>query len=320
MTTEQTIPVVDLQDYHSDDEETRNDFIETFGDALRDYGFAAVEGHGVPFELIEKNYELFEEFFKLDEETKNQYERPETGRQRGYTPFGVEKAKDNEKPDLKEFWHVGREFDEDSELADDMPMNVWPDEVDGFRDNATALFDAMEDSAMQMLSAIAEYLDRQPDRLTGIAEDGNSIIRVIRYPVCEGFKEPGKMRAAAHEDINLITLLPEATQSGLEILTREGEWVKVPSLEGQMIVDTGDMMKRITNDYLRATRHRVVNPEGEPTERYSMPFFVHPHPDAELDVIDECVPAGEEPKYETITADEYLQRRLEETGVAEDDE
>ena len=316
MTVEQTIPVVNLADYDSDDPQVRQAFVQKFGEGLQRFGFVAVEGHNVPQELIDKNYELFEDFFALDEDTKDQYERPATGRQRGYTPFGLEKAKDNEKPDLKEFWHVGREFALDSDLAERMPPNVWPAELPEFRPNALELFDALEASAMKMLAAISEYLDQPQDFIPKKATDGNSIIRIIHYPVCDGFDEPGVMRAAEHEDINLITLLPAATESGLEILTRDGEWMAVPTLEGQLIVDTGDMMKRLTNDVMPATTHRVVNPRGEPKARYSMPFFVHPHPDASLAVIDECVPEGEQPKYAPVTADEFLQRRLEEIGVA----
>ncbi len=316
MTVEQTIPVVNLADYDSDDPKAREAFVQKFGEGLNELGFVAVEGHGVPQELIDKNYELFEQFFGLDDDTKRKYERPESGRQRGYTPFGLEHAKDSEKPDLKEFWHVGREVEPGSALAERMPPNVWPEELPEFRENALALYDALEKSALRMLAAISEYLGQPKDFIPGKATDGNSVIRIIHYPVCDGFDEPGTMRAAEHEDINLITLLPAATDSGLEILTRDGEWLPVPSLEGQLIVDTGDMMKRLTNDVIPATTHRVVNPQGEPEPRYSMPFFVHPHPDASLEVIDECVPEGEAPKYEPTTADEYLQQRLREIGVA----
>lgn len=316
MTVEQTIPVVNLEDYRSDDPDTRRRFVQDFGEGMNALGFVAVEGHGVPQELIDKNYELFERFFALDDATKRKYERPDSGRQRGYTPFGLEHAKDSDKPDLKEFWHVGREVAPESPLAERMPANVWPEELPEFRPNALALYDALETSALEMLAALSEYLGQPTDFIPDKAKDGNSVIRIIHYPVCDGFDEPGTMRAAAHEDINLITLLPAATDSGLEILTRDGEWLAVPSLEGQLIVDTGDMMKRLTNDKIPATTHRVVNPQGEPKPRYSMPFFVHPHPDASLEVIDACVPDGESPKYKPITADEYLQQRLREIGVA----
>ncbi len=315
MSAKQTIPVVNLEDYSSSDDSVRQAFIQKFGDALRDFGFVAVEGHGVPTDLIHKSYDEFEGLFALEDEVKRKYERPEHGRQRGYTSFGVEQAKGHEKPDLKEFWHVGRELADGHELAGRMPPNEWPDETPELRATSLALYDAMDAAAQQMLQAISVYLGIDEDALPEMARDGNSVLRVIHYPVCDGFDEPGKMRAAAHEDINLITLLPEATQSGLEIKTRDGEWMEVPSLPGQLIVDSGDMMKRITNEMIRATRHRVVNPKGDPTDRYSMPFFVHPHPDAMLAVFEECLDEGEEPRFEPITADGYLKERLRENKV-----
>jgi len=315
MSAKQTIPVVNLEDYSSSDDSVRQAFIQKFGDALRDFGFVAVEGHGVPTDLIHKSYDEFEGLFALEDEVKRKYERPEHGRQRGYTSFGVEQAKGHEKPDLKEFWHVGRELADGHELAGRMPPNEWPDETPELKATSLALYDAMDAAAQQMLQAISVYLGIDEDALPEMARDGNSVLRVIHYPVCDGFDEPGKMRAAAHEDINLITLLPEATQSGLEIKTRDGEWMEVPSLPGQLIVDSGDMMKRITNEMIRATRHRVVNPKGDPTDRYSMPFFVHPHPDAMLAVFEECLDEGEEPRFEPITADGYLKERLRENKV-----
>ena len=315
MSKEQTIPVVDLRDYTEGDEESKKAFVKTIGDALKDLGFVAVEGHGVDTDLLHKTYDVFKEFFALDQETKKQYEFPETGRQRGFTSFGVEHAKDSEKADLKEFWHLGRDLPEDHPLYDRIPANVWPEEVPALAETAQKLYKQMEASAQTMLKAISIYLDQDEDFLPNMIKDGNSIIRVINYPVCDGFDEPGVMRAAEHEDINLITLLPEATQSGLELLDRNGEWMPIHSIKGQMIVDSGDMLSRITNDKLPATTHRVVNPEGEPTQRFSMPFFVHPHPDYELTVLDSCLDEGEEPKYEPITAEGFLFQRLKEIGL-----
>lgn len=311
---EQTIPVVNLQQF--DDPGERDNFVASIGDAVKSFGFVAVEGHGISSELIHDNYRLFETFFALDDQTKKRYEFPEHGRERGYTSFGIEHAKDSEKPDLKEFFHLGRQLPQGHELKGRLPENVWPEEVDGLQSRALELFGAMESAAMRMLSAISMFLGRGPDFLPGLATDGNSIIRVIHYPVCDGFDEPGVMRAAQHEDINLITLLPEATQSGLELMTADGEWLPIPSLPGQIIVDTGDMIQRMTNDFIPARTHRVVNPEGEASDRYSMPFFCHPHPDASLAVLDECVPEGEQPKYAPVTADEFLQERLRQIGVA----
>ncbi len=316
MTQEQTIPVVDLRDYTDGDEATRQAFVNKIGAALKDLGFVAVEGHGVDTDLLYKNYELFEEFFDLPVETKRKYENPETGRQRGYTSFGVEHAKDSEKADLKEFWHMGRELPPSHPMSERIDHNVWPEEVPELKAKGLALYEAMEKSAETMLKAISIYLGQEENFLPDMIENGNSIVRIIHYPVCDGFDEPGVMRAAEHEDINLITLLPEATQSGLELLKRDGEWMPVYSIKGQMIVDAGDMLSRITNDVIPSTTHRVVNPEGEEVERrYSMPFFVHPHPDYTLKVLDTCLEEGEEPKYDPITGEEFLFQRLREIGL-----
>ncbi len=310
MSVEQTIPVVDLRDYTEGDASRREAFVEAFGDALKEFGFVAVEGHGVSRELIYGAYGAFKEFFALDDEVKRKYEDAATGRKRGYTSFGVEHAKDNAKPDLKEFYHLGRD-----ERAESVTENLWPQEAPEVRRAGSALFEAMDACAQTMLEAVSLYLGREAGFLPQMARKGDSIVRVIHYPVCDGFDEPGKMRAAQHEDINLMTLLPESTESGLELLTREGEWLPIHAIEGQMIVDTGDMMQRITNGLLPATTHRVVNPAGEPTPRYSMPFFVHPRPDVVLEVLEECVPEGEEPGAAPITALEFLNERLREIGV-----
>ncbi len=315
MSNEQTIPVVDLRDYTDGDEATRKAFVDKIGNSLRDLGFVAVEGHGVDTDLLYRTYELYERFFDLPLEKKQQYEFPEGGRQRGYTSFGVEHAKDSEKADLKEFWHQGRELPEDHPMADRIPANVWPEELPELGATANSLYEAMEESAETMLKAISVFLGQEENFLPEMIQDGNSIVRIIHYPVCDGFDEPGVMRAAEHEDINLITLLPEATDSGLELLNREGEWIPIKAIKGQMIVDSGDMLSRITNDFIPATTHRVVNPEGDPSSRYSMPFFVHPHPDYTLEVLETCVDDGEEPKYEPITAEDFLFERLKEIGL-----
>ncbi len=315
MSQQQTIPVVDLRDYTHGNESVRNAFVQKIGDALKSCGFVAIEGHGIDTDLLYKNYDLFKEFFALTDEQKRQYEHIEGGRQRGYTSFGVEHAKNSKKADLKEFWHVGRELPKDHPIYGRIPANVWPEEVPALRENALALFDAMEASASVMLKAISLYLGKSEDFLPNMIKDGNSIIRVIRYPVCEGFDEPGVMRAAEHEDINLITLLPEATESGLELLNKDGTWLPIPSLKGQVIVDSGDMLARITNNLLPATTHRVVNPQGVASDRYSMPFFVHPHPDQLLTVLESCLAPGGEVTTPAITAEEFLFERLREIGL-----
>lgn len=315
MTQEQTIPVVNLLDFTKGDADTREAFVKALGESLEEYGFVAVEGHGIPRDLIYENYSNFQRFFEMPETIKKKYEDPETGRQRGYTSFGVEHAKDNAKADLKEFFHLGRELDADHPLAKRVVKNLWPEELPVIKKKGLELFDAMDHCAMSLLSAISLYLGLEEDYFPSMAKDGSNIIRVIRYPVCEGFDEPGVMRAAQHEDINLMTILPEATESGLELLTRDGEWLPIHAIEGQIIVDTGDMMARVTNGKLPATTHRVVNPSGPPTPRYSMPFFIHPHPDADLEVLDSCY-EGDEPPYPTVNADDFLMQRLRDIGLS----
>ena len=312
---EQTIPVVDLRDFTQGDAAKRDKFVQELGDSLAEYGFVAIEGHGVPRDLIYENYSNFQRFFELDEETKKKYEDAENGRRRGYTSFGVEHAKNSTKPDLKEFFHLGRDLTPGHPLQGRVVDNIWPEEMPELQRKGLKLFESLDTCASHILEAFSLYLGQDGDYLPSMSKDGSSIIRVIHYPVCEGFDEPGVMRAAQHEDINLMTLLPESTASGLELLTREGEWLPIHAIEGQMIVDTGDMMRRLTNATIPATTHRVVNPEGSPTPRYSMPFFVHPHPDAMLSVLESCVPEGEEPKFDPITSEEFLMERLKEIGL-----
>jgi isopenicillin N synthase-like dioxygenase len=310
MTQQQTIPVVDLRDFTHGDADKRARFVQAFGTALEELGFVAVEGHGVPDELLKKNYSTFKDFFALDLETKQQSENKAIGRQRGYTSFGVEHAKDSKKADLKEFYHVGQEVP----AGQPLPQNIWSEAIPQMRDINMELFRAMEESASHMLAAFSLYLGKDERFLPDMIQDGNSVLRIIHYPVCDGFDEPGVMRAAAHEDINLITLLPEATESGLELLKRDGTWMPVPTLKGQMIVDTGDMMKWLTNDRIPATTHRVVNPQGTPTPRYSMPFFVHPRPGVVLDP-NLFVKDGEALKNPPIESEEFLAQRLREIGL-----
>lgn len=316
MTQEQTIPVVDLCDFTHGDEAMRAAFVQKLGEAIVACGFAAIENHGVPQELIDANYDIYQRFFALEDDTKRRYEDPDTGRQRGYTSFGVEHAKNNTKPDLKEFFHVGRELPKGVPSTLEMPANQWPDDVmPELKTLSLDLYKSMDACACALLSAISLYLGQAQDFLPGMAKDGSSIIRIIHYPVCDGFDEPGVMRAAQHEDINLMTLLPPSTESGLELLGRDGEWLPIHAIPGQMIIDTGDMMSRITNGKLPAMTHRVVNPSGEPTARYSMPFFVHPRPEVLLEVLPDCLGDGEAPKHPPITSGDFLHERLRDIGV-----
>lgn len=311
---EQTIPVVDLSQYR--DEGTREAFTKKLGDALRELGFAAIENHGIDQSVFDHTYAAYKAFFALDDEVKRKYETPEDGRRRGYTSFGVEHAKDSKKADLKEFFHAGRELPEGDPMAPRLAKNLWPAEVTEVEAASKALFAELDRVAFDVLESFSAYLGQPKAFLPDMVDKGNTILRVIHYPVCDGFDEPGVMRAAQHEDINLMTLLPPADESGLELLTREGEWLPIHAIPGQIIVDTGDMMSRITNDQIPATTHRVVNPKGDPKPRYSMPFFVHPHLDVTLEVLESCVPEGQKPKYPPIHNDEFLQQRLREIGLA----
>ena len=311
---EQTIPVVDLSHYR--DPSKGEAFTRELGEALRELGFAAIENHGIDQAVFDRTYAAYKAFFALPEEVKRKYETPEDGRRRGYTSFGVEHAKDSDKADLKEFFHVGRELPPSDPMAARIPKNLWPAEVQEVEAASKALYAELDRVAFDVLEAFSKYLGQEPSFLPTMVQGGNTILRVIHYPVCDGFDEPGVMRAAQHEDINLMTLLPPADESGLELLTREGEWLPIHAIPGQIIVDTGDMMSRITNDEIPATTHRVVNPSGDPKPRYSMPFFVHPHLDVTLEVLKSCVPEGQQPKYPPINNDDFLQQRLEEIGLA----
>lgn len=298
----------------------KQNFIQSFGDSIRDFGFVILEGHEVGSPLIKEAYGCAERFFSQPEGFKNSYDRPENAGQRGYTKFGKEHAKNQKQGDLKEFWHVGRETEGNPELQQMYRPNLWPDEsqVPGFRTALSHLYEELDGLALQLLEALSLYLHLEPDRLPAMARLGNSILRVLHYPpVAEGGSKTGAVRAAAHEDINLITILCEATESGLEILTREKIWVPIESGPGQLVVDSGDMLSRVTNGVIPSTTHRVVNPSGaRNSPRFSMPFFVHPFPSCDLTVLKQCTNAFLPPRYPPCSAEEFLQQRLAEIGLS----
>lgn len=314
--TERAIPTIDLSDFTTGTPAERRRLVETLGHGLREFGFLNVEGHRIDADLIRGTYRLWQDFFELDAEKKGRYSGVEGGA-RGYTPFGVEHAKGRSTPDLKEFWHVGQEDPPQGADLDLYPPNVWPEEVvPGITEPTIRLYKALESVAETLLVALAEYFDLPPDTFAGMMTHGQSILRVIHYPKVEGEVEPGAVRAAEHEDINLITLLCEATEPGLEILTRDGEWLPVQAAPGQIVVDAGDMLSRCTNEVVPATTHRVINPpDAENRDRYSMPFFVHPRPSVDLTIMDRFVSADNPPKYPPITAGEFLAERLREIGL-----
>jgi isopenicillin N synthase-like dioxygenase len=311
------IPVVNLSHYRSGNAEERARFIQVFGDGLKEFGFVTVEGHGIDDGLIRRTYADVESFFHLPEPVKQRYHLTGLGGQRGYTPFGKEHAKNRTVGDLKEFWHVGRDLPEGHPRRPTAaPHNIWPEEVPGFRPNTLALYRALDEAAAVMLQAIAEYFGIERNTFSDMAQDGTSVLRVIHYPPLKEKFVPGAVRAAEHEDINLITLLCEGTASGLEILTRDGEWIPVDTLRGQIVVDSGDILSRITNGVIPATTHRVVNPPSlaEDNTRYSMPFFVHPYPDCMLEPL-ACTVTPDNPGQPPITAEAFLLQRLREIGM-----
>jgi isopenicillin N synthase-like dioxygenase len=311
------IPLLDLSHYTRGTARERDAFINAWGDGLKEFGFVSLVNHGVDADLIARTYADTARLFALPVDVKRKYEVPGGGGQRGYTGFGKEHAKNRTVGDLKEFWHVGRDLPPGNARRSSYGENQWPTELPSFRTNTLALFEALDAAAAVMLRALADYFRMPTDTFADMARDGNSVLRIIHYPPLKEQFIPGAVRAAEHEDINLITLLCEATSSGLEILTRDGEWLSVDALKGQIVVDSGDMLSRITNEVIPATTHRVVNPKSADDDvvRYSMPFFVHPYPDCVLRVFDACVTPDNPKRYPDITADDFLRQRLREIGL-----
>ena len=288
-------------------------FADRLGKSFEEYGFAVIGDHGIPDELIHRAEGKAEEFFALPEEVKRKYFIPGGGGARGYTPFGIETAKGANAHDLKEFWHVGRELPPGHPFRSHMADNVWPDEVESFHDTFLELYETFDRTGLKILRAIARFLKIDEDYFIDTVRDGNSVMRLLHYPPIEG--EPGSnVRAGAHEDINTITLLLGAEEAGLELLTRDGRWIPVAPNPGELVVNIGDMLQRLTNGVLRSTTHRVVNPPAARRgfSRYSMPFFLHFRSDFLIEPVPGTVPAGEQQKWPAITANDYLQERLRE--------
>lgn len=318
MTTEQSIPVVNLEDFLSDDPVKRDAFVQVLGKALTDLGFFAVTHHGVDSQLIKRCYGLCEAFFTQPDEVKCKSERPELKGQRGFTSFGRESAKDAKAADLKEYFHVGRELDDRHPELSKYGPNIWPsppDVPDVFRASFLDLYSQLEACAKHLLEACALYLEQPQSLFADMSRDGDTILRIIHYPPIPEDSEPSAMRAAAHEDINLITLLCEATDGGLELLQRDGTWRPIHALDGQIVVDAGDMLQNLTNGILKSTTHRVVNPDNNRSRRFSMPFFVHPRGDVDLSPLSACIEKQGEQTYPNISAGDYLLQRLHEMGL-----
>jgi isopenicillin N synthase-like dioxygenase len=288
-------------------------FAEELGNSFERYGFAIVADHGIPADLIARAEEKAKAFFALPEEVKRGYKIEGGGGARGYTPFGIETAKGATAYDLKEFWHVGRELPEGHPYSELMAPNVWPDEVQSFHDTFLELFAAFDKAGLRILEAIARHLGLAPDYFADTVKDGNSVLRLLHYPPIPG--DGPNVRAGAHEDINTITLLLGAEEAGLQLLDRDGEWLPVTPKQGELAVNIGDMLQRLTNNVLRSTTHRVVNPppERRGVSRYSMPFFLHFRPDFLIETLPDCITPSRPNAYpEPITAHDYLLERLRE--------
>ncbi|MGN6328016.1 MAG: isopenicillin N synthase family dioxygenase [Rhodanobacter sp.] len=306
----QHVPTLDIRCYDTD----RDDFVAELGAAYREFGFCCISGHDIARELIDGAYDAFGRFFALPTETKLKYHIPGSGGARGYTPFKVETAKGSQYADLKEFWHIGREIPRDSKFADVMPPNLWPAEVPDFKRWGYGLYQALDDLGSRVLRALALHID-QPANFFGDKTDlGNSILRPIHYPPIDDASDIPNVRAGAHEDINLITLLVGASAEGLEVLSH-GRWLPITTEGDAIVVNIGDMLQRLTNHVFPSTSHRVVNPPNENARkpRYSVPFFLHPNPDVVLDPLASCITPDNPRRYDTtITAHEYLMQRLRE--------
>src|SRR5215203_2812870 len=282
-------------------------FSGKLGRSFEEYGFAIIADHGIPQELIDDAEAKAKQFFALPEEVKRSYAIPGGGGARGYTPFGIETAKGATAHDLKEFWHVGRELPVGHRFRELMTDNIWPAEIPGFKDTFLKLYDAFDEAGLKILSAIARYLDLDPQYFDATVENGNSVLRLLHYPPQEA-NTGSHIRAGAHEDINTITLLLGAEEAGLELLTRDGRWIPVSPKPGELVINIGDMLQRLTNGVLRSTSHRVVNPapERKSHARYSMPFFLHFHPEFMIEALPGTVPVGEQPKWPPISSHDYL--------------
>lgn len=292
-------------------------FAADLGAAFERFGFAVIQDHGLPPALLDAASAAAKAFFALPEAAKRRYLIPGGAGQRGYTPFKVETAKGAGLADLKEFWHVGREVPDDHPLRPLIAPNVWPEEIPRFRASVGGLYAAMDALGARLLASIARRLGLDPTHFDPAIKDGDSVLRLLHYPPVEG--PQAAVRAAAHEDINAITLLLGAEEAGLELLDRDGRWLPVSPPPGSLVVNIGDMLQRATNHRLPSTTHRVVNPAPERAgaARYSMPFFLHFAPDYLIRTLPGCADAAHPDRYpQPITARAYLEERLRELKLS----
>ncbi|SFC44088.1 Isopenicillin N synthase [Flexibacter flexilis DSM 6793] len=313
------IPSLDLADFTSGDAARKAQFVADLGEAYNNIGFVAIKNHGLSDELVEKLYAAVKEFFALSEDVKRKYEVPELAGQRGYISKGRETAKGFKAADLKEFYHVGQFVEDGDPIKNEYPDNIFPAELPAFAQLTEEAYKTLEKAGVQMLRAIALYLGLDEFYFDSRVKNGNSILRQIHYFPIENPDaiDPNAVRAAAHGDINLITLLMGASADGLQVLRRDGVWIPITALPNQLVVNVGDMLDRLTNHKLKSTIHRVVNPPRElmGTSRFSIPFFMHPRSEMDLTCLDSCIDAENPKLYEDMTAGEFLEERLRELGL-----
>ncbi|WP_289041805.1 2-oxoglutarate and iron-dependent oxygenase domain-containing protein [uncultured Zobellia sp.] len=310
------IPSVDLQDFVSDSPERKEKFIKEIGSAFENIGFVALSGHFLSDDLVKNLYDEIKKFFSLPQEVKDTYEIEGIGGQRGYTSFGKEHAKGKKEGDLKEFWHFGQYVQDNPKLEAEYPDNVIVNELPTFNAVGKETYQMLEKTAKYVLRALAIHLDLEETYFDDYIKNGNSILRPIHYPPITS--EPkNAVRAAAHGDINLITLLMGAHGRGLQVKNHKGEWVDAIARPDQLMINVGDMLSRLTNNKLKSTIHQVVNPPKElwGTSRYSIPFFMHPISEMPLNCLDNCVDDAHPKQFEDITAGEFLHERLIELGL-----
>lgn len=319
MTTFDNIPTVDLNDYLKGDEAQKKAFSKKLGDTFSGIGFAIVANHGVPQDLINDAYKAFEAFFSLPDEVKKKYEIPGLAGQRGYTGKGKEHAKGRNTGDLKEFFHVGQIVEDGDPIKEEYPDNVDVTELPEVMEKGVALYQKLEFAGQNLLRAIADYLDLPNDYFDRKVHNGNSILRPIHYFPIENPDEipADAVRAAEHEDINLITLLIGASADGLEVKNAEGKWIAAKPKPNEIVINVGDMLQRLTNNRLKSTTHRVVNPPRALMHlpRFSVPFFLHPQSGMSLACLSSCISESNPKVYPDCTAGEYLDERLREIGL-----
>lgn len=313
----QQIPSVDLRDFLSEDPARKQKFVNEIGKAYEDIGFVALKGHFLNDQLVEDLYAEVRNFFNLPLENKTNYEIPGIGGQRGYVSFGKEHAKGRSAGDLKEFWHFGQYVSEDSKYAAEYPENIKVLELPNFNSIGEEAYKMLEKTGVYVLRALALYIGLDEFYFDPYVKEGNSILRPIHYPPITDEPKDGAVRAAAHGDINLITLLMGAQGKGLQVQNNNGEWIDAMAQPDELMINVGDMLSRHTNNKLKSTIHQVVNPPRElwGSSRYSIPFFMHPVSDMNLNCLSECIDEKNPKLFDDITAGDYLNERLVELGL-----